>query len=270
MMETKIGFIGLGSIGEGVAKNLVRNGYRLTIKSPRSLQGNAREEFIKGFQQLGSVKAVDTCKEVAANSDIIFSVVRDDTETQEVMWGKDGVLAGITSGSVIIIASTVSPSICQKLALDASKMGVEVVDSPVSGGRVGAKNGTLTLMVGGPKNAFERIEPVLKVVSKNIFYMGDVGMGQITKLANQIVLACNQMSTAEGLSFAVKAGIPLKTIVDVVKVSTGRSWVIENWESLSRPVALIRKDCKLALEHADNIGAKLPLTSLVRQLELPR
>ena len=267
-MKTKVGFIGLGAIGEGVAKNLARKGYELTIKPPRMLQGNAREEFIKEFEQLGSVKAVSTCKEVAANSDIIFSIVRDDAETQEVMWGEDGVLAGITSGSIIIIASTVTPSICQKLALAASKMDVEVVDSPVSGGRAGARNGTLTLMVGGQRKAFDRIEPVLKIIGKNIFYLGDVGMGQIAKLANQIMLGCNQISTAEGLSFAVKAGITLETILDVIKVSSGNSWVIDNWKSMTRPIAMLRKDCILALEHANGIGAKLPLTSLVRQLDV--
>lgn len=267
-MKTKLGFIGLGAIGEGMAKNLVRKGYELTVKPPRSLQGNAREEFIKEFQQLGSVKAVSTCKEVAANSDIIFSIVRDDAETQEVMWGEDGVLAGITSGSIIIIASTVSPAICQKLALEARKMDVEVVDSPVSGGRAGAKDGTLTLMVGGQRTTFDRIEPVLKVTGKNIFYIGDVGMGQIAKLTNQIMYACNQMSVAEALSFALKAGIPLKTILDVIKVSRGRSWVVENWEQISRPPLMVRKDVNLAVEYADGIGAKLPLTSLVRQLDV--
>ncbi|MFC1904508.1 NAD(P)-dependent oxidoreductase [Chloroflexota bacterium] len=268
MMKTKVGYIGLGDIGEGMAKNLARTGYGLTIKSPRSLQGKAREEFIKEFQQLGSVKAVSTCKEVAANSDIVFSAVRDDAETHEVMWGEDGVLAGITSGSIIVIISTVSPAICQKLAQDGSKMDVAVIDAPVSGGHAGARDGTLTLIVGGQRNAFDRIEPVLKTVGKNIFYLGDVGMGQIAKLTNQMMLGCNEMAAAEALSFAVKAGIPLETIFDVIKVSSGRSWAIENWERFLRPPTLVRKDCNLAVEYANGIGAKLPLTSLVTQLDV--
>ena len=140
-MATKVGFLGLGEMGKGMAKNLITRGCDLTVF-------DVREEPVNELKQMGA-KTAGTPSDLAAASEVIFTMVRDDAQTEEVMWGKDGILEGIKSGSTIIIVSTASPSLCQRLAKEAGKNGVGVLDAPVSGAKAGAEAGTLTLMIGG-------------------------------------------------------------------------------------------------------------------------
>lgn len=270
-MTTKVGFVGLGEMGKGMAKNLVTKGFDLTVY-------DVSEEPVKELKQLGA-KEAKSLKELAATTDVIFSMVRDDAQTEAVMWGKDGILDGIRSGSTIIINSTLTPSLVQKLAADAAKKGVGVLDSPVSGARTKAEAGTLTLLVGGDESLFKKMEPILKVVGQNIFYMGSVGMGEVAKLANNMILFSSMASTTEGLAFAVKAGFPVKTILDFINVSTGVNWAAQNWELMTSfkkdhsPLAtlnLMYKDLNLGLKYAKEIGVELPLASQFGQIDLWR
>ena len=152
-----------------------------------------------------------------------------------------------------------------------------MLDSPVSGAKAGAEAGTLTLMIGGDESLVKKMEPVLQAVGTNIFYLGGIGLGEVAKLANNIMVVNNTLSSTEGLFFAMKAGIPLKTILELIKLSTGNSWVIEYWSLMAsvkndrRPgstVELMYKDLKLALEYSKTINADLPLSSHSINLDL--
>lgn len=270
-MPPKIGFIGLGEMGKGMAKNLVTRGYDLTVY-------DVRQVLVKELEQLGA-KGASSIEELAAATEVIFSMVRDDAQTQEVMWGKDGVLDVIHKGSAIILTSTVSPSLCQNLAKDAGKKEVGVLDSPVSGAKARAEAGTLTLMVGGEPSLFEKMKPILQAVGTNIFYLGDFGMGQVGKMANNMILFGSMAATTEGFAFAVKAGIPLRTVIEFVKVSTGNTWVAQNWEVFATlkkdhsPTATLNtmyKDLNLALAYAKELNIDLPLCSKMGQIDLWR
>lgn len=268
---TRIGFIGVGVMGGGMAKNLLKRGYELTVY-------DVRAESVNRLKQIGA-KPARSAKEAGAN-EVIFSMVRDDAQTQEVMWGENGVLSGVGSGATIIVSSTVSPSMCQRLGKDAGEKEVGVLDAPVSGGPIGADAGTLTLMVGGDRGLFEKMEPILKGVSKNIFYLGNLGMGQVGKLVNNTILFGNMLSTTDGLAFGMKAGIPLQTILDFVKVSSGNSWVAQNWDTMIVPfkkdhsmtssLSMLYKDLALALKYAKQIGIDLPFSSNLGQMDLFR
>ena len=270
-MATKVGFIDLGEMGKGMAKNLVTKGFDLTVY-------DVREEPVNELKQLGA-KESKSIKELAAATEVIFSMVRDDAQTEEVMWGKDGVLDGIKSGSTIIVASTVSPSLCQRLAKDAAKKGVGVLDSPVSGAKAGAEAGTLTLMIGGDESLVKKMEPVLQAVSANRFRLGDIGMGQVGKVANNMILFSSLSATTEGVAFAAKAGIPVKTLLDFVNVSTGSNWISQHWDAMvglksdHSPTATLHmmyKDLRLCLAYAKEIGVDLPLASRFEQIDLWR
>lgn len=270
-MPSRIGFIGLGEMGRGMAKNLLKKGFDLTVF-------DIREEPLNELASLGARKA-RLARELAAASEVVFSMVRDDAQTQEVMWGRDGVLKGVNSGATIIITSTVSPSLCLKLAREAAKKGVSVLDCPVSGARVGAETGTLALMVGGDEGLFRKMEPVLQAISSYRIYLGPCGMGQVAKLANNMVIFSSIAATTEALQFAVKAGIPVKDLISVLNVSTGSTWVSQRWEALAAvkkdrnpnsTLNVLYRDLKLGLAFARELGIDLPLVSGFEQIDLWR
>jgi len=206
-------------------------------------------------------------------------MVRDDAQTNEVIRGKNGLMEGLKSGSTIVISSTVSPSLCQSLAKEADKKGVGVLDCPVSGAKAGAEAGTLTLMVGGDENVFKKVEPILQAVSKNIFYLGGSGMGEVAKLANNMITFTSIAATTEGLAYGVKAGISLETILELIKVSTGNTWAAQAWDALTvlkedhsatASLHLVYKDLKLGVGYAKEIGVDLPLISQSGNVDLWR
>lgn len=271
-MLFKVGFIGLGNMGKPMAKNLVKKGFDVTVYHYR------REEPVRELVQLGAKRA-STIKELAAATDVVFSMVRDDAQTEEVILGEEGVLKGIKSGSTIIITSTVSPDLCQRISKEASKMGVGVLDSPVSGAEARAIAGTLTLMIGGDENLIKKMNPVFMAISANQFHLGAIGMGQIAKIANNMVLFSSIATTTEALAFGVKAGIPLKTLVATFNVSSGSTYVSQNWEAIaaekknkspSASFTVFSKDLKLALKYAKEMDVELPLISQFGQIDLWR
>ena len=254
-MEARIGFIGLGRMGKPMAKNLIKGKYELTVYD---VVNEAVEEMV----QLGAKKAANP-KELAGACEVIITMVRDDAQTEMVMWGEGGILEGIKAGSTIIITSTVSPSLCQKIAREASGKGVKVLDAPVSGAIPRAEAGTLTLMVGGNESLFGEVRPILEMMGTDIFYIGDIGMGQVAKLANNLALANSLRSGAESVNFATRFGVQLDKILEILNKSTGNSWVIEHWHYITqRPMDLLYKDVQLAFQEAKKMGIELPLGSV--------
>src|SRR5215475_2368131 len=212
-MGKKIGFIGLGNMGEPMATNIAKVGFDLTVY-------DIRPEPLRALEKLGA-KVARSPQEVGERCDIIETIVVNDAQVEEVLLGKDGggVLAGAHPGSIMVIHSTIHPKTCQRIAALAKDKNVGVLDAAVSGAEAGARAGTLSLMVGGDAALLEICRPVFNVIGKNIFHMGDVGMGEVAKLANNLMAIVNMQSTREGLRLARLAGIDEQKMLEVVKAS---------------------------------------------------
>ncbi|MEM4410930.1 MAG: NAD(P)-dependent oxidoreductase [Candidatus Caldarchaeum sp.] len=261
-----VGFIGLGLMGRPMAKNLLAKGFRLAVYN-RS-QGPV--------QELAQLKALP-CKspaEVASQSDIIITMLPDAPEVRQVLAGEEGVLAKIRHGQVIIDMSTVSPIFSKEMATLVKSKGGEMLDAPVSGSTMAAEQGTLTIMVGGSKEAFEKALPVLQAMGKHIYYMGESGAGSFTKLCNQVAVSLNLLGVCEMLLVASKAGLDVKKVIEVVSTGAGGSWQLSNLGPRMvvrdfRPgfkVKHLRKDLRIVREVAESLGLSLPGVSLVAEL----
>ena len=262
-MENKVGFIGLGNIGIPMSKRLVTMGYDLTVHN-RSKE--AQDELVK----MGA-KGVASNREVAENCTLIISLVRDDTQTEEVIVGKDGIITGIQPGTLIIIGSTVSPGLCQRMAKVMSEKGGSLIDAGVSGGTLRAADGTLTIMVGGDKKDYDRALPILQALGKNVFHLGPVGSGEVAKIVNNMALSINYATTLEALMLAKAAGMDIKRALETMEVSSGNSYAVEHWDRLTargiettpggsmRAMPDNNKDLGLALQLADSLDIVLPI-----------
>ncbi|MHA1472953.1 MAG: NAD(P)-dependent oxidoreductase, partial [Promethearchaeota archaeon] len=180
-MEQKIGWIGTGVMGKSMCAHLMKAGYKISVY-------NRSKEKANGLIDMGAIWCSNP-REVAEKSDILFTIVGFPHDVEEVYFGENGILKSIKSGSIIIDMTTSEPSLAQKIYNEARKMGVSSLDAPVSGGDVGAKNGTLAIMIGGDKEAYETILPFFNLMGQNISYMGKEGAGQHTKMSNQILIA---------------------------------------------------------------------------------
>jgi len=270
-MDKKIGFIGLGAMGKPMATNLVKAGFDLTVY-------DICPEPIHELEKLGA-QAAGSAQEVGEQCDIIETIVVDDAQVEEVVLGKDGggVLAGSRPGSIIVIHSTVLPKTCQRIAAVAKDKGVGVLDACVSGAESGAQAGTLSIMIGGDAALVETCRPVFDVIGKKLFHVGEVGMGEVAKIANNLMVIVNQQSTREGLRLARLAGIEPKKMLEVLMASSGDSWASRNWELLrdiavnypGGPEGMAKvgyKDISLAVTVGHDVGAALPITALASQL----
>jgi len=266
MNMKRIGFIGLGVMGKPMAMNLLKAGYPLTVwNRTRSKMDDLLAEGASG---------ADSPKEVAEKSDVVITIVTDSPDVEEVVLGPQGVIHGAHPGLILIDMSTISPTVARKVAEEVSKKGVKMLDAPVSGGDVGAKEGTLSIMVGGPKETFEECLPILKVLGKRITYMGPNGMGQTTKLCNQVICALNIQAVCEGLMLGAKAGLDLEKLLEVVTAGAAGSWMLSNLGPKMakrdfRPGFKIKhqqKDLRLVLSFAAELGLPLPGTALVQQM----
>ncbi|MEM2888107.1 MAG: 2-hydroxy-3-oxopropionate reductase [Candidatus Bathyarchaeia archaeon] len=266
MRSEKIGFIGLGVMGKPMAMNLLNAGYKLTV-------WNRTRSKMDDLLAMGASGA-ESPKEVAEKSDVVITMVSDSSDVEEVVLGPQGVICGAHEGLVLIDMSTISPTVTQKIAQELNAKGVKMLDAPVSGGEIGAKQATLSIMVGGPKETFDRCLPILQVLGKKVTHMGSNGMGQITKLCNQIICALNIQAVCEGLMLGAKAGLDLRKLLDVVTAGAASSWMLSNLgpkmvERDMRPGFKIKhqqKDLKLVLSFAAEIGLPLPGTALVQQM----
>ncbi|MFH1080832.1 MAG: NAD(P)-dependent oxidoreductase [Pseudomonadota bacterium] len=266
----KIGFIGLGEMGSPMAKNLVKSGYTLFVFDIRK---EAADELVK----VGA-KACASPGEVGKSADVIFVMARDTEQVESIVLGDKGFLESCRPGSCIVISATINPLAVQKIAALAEKKKVEVVDAPVSGGRQGAEAGTLTIMAGGNEATFNKIRTVLEKVGKSIFYLGGCGMGEVAKLANNLLLLINMNAAFEAVKLAQNAGLSLDALMQIVKPSTGGSWVMEHWDMVTswkenyKPdgpettIDLIYKDFQLAYSLAKDLKTPLFLSALASQL----
>lgn len=263
----KIGFIGIGSMGNPMSINLLRAGHDLTVY-------DIREEAMEAPVSSGA-KAATSPKEVAQASDIVLTSLPTPEALEEVALGADGVLEGARKGSILIDTSTVSPSTIKKIWAEAKDRGIMVLEAPVSGGVIGAEAGTLTVIVGGDTPVFERCHEILQVIGENIYHVGDVGSGNTVKLVNNLISLANVVVMSEGLVLGVKAGVDPETLHDVIKVSSGRSYALEvklpNYISKGEFIPgfaldLACKDLGLAIDLGREIGVPLSVTGMAQQI----
>ena len=261
-----VGFLGLGIMGEGMARNLLGAGFPLTVWNRTAPKSAA---LVKEGATLGQGPA-----DVAERSDIVFVCVSDTPDVEEVVLGPGGVLVGARPGSLVVDMSTISPATTREISRRLGEGSVHMLDAPVSGGSEGARKGTLSIMVGGDADQVERAIRAFRAMGKTITHVGPVGAGQTVKLVNQIVVVVNMLATAEGLLFAEASGVDLTKTLEAITGGAAGSWMLQNrgpqviardW----RPgfmVDLQQKDLRLALAAADELGVPLLGTGLVFQL----
>jgi 3-hydroxyisobutyrate dehydrogenase-like beta-hydroxyacid dehydrogenase len=272
MRSNRIGIIGLGNIGMPIAVNLLKAGFELSAF-------DVRPERCSEIRAKGGRIATSGLDLVRA-SDYVISLVRDIPQTEEVIHGKDGLWEGPVEGKTLIIMSTILPEFIREFAAFAAARKVTVIDAAISGADVAAKEGTLTIMVGGPEDAFEDTLPLFKAVGRNVFHLGPVGSGMVVKLVNNAIRTVNLYGTREGLKLAVQAGVDPKRLFDVVNVSTGQSWGSDHWERDQREVesygrdpqnsrfSNMAKDRDIALNFAQEIAVDVPLLQLTKKIVL--
>jgi 2-hydroxy-3-oxopropionate reductase len=265
-MVEKIGFIGLGIMGGSMAQNLMEAGHELV------LYNRTREKA----EVLASDRAMvaESPGEVAGACDVVITMLPDSPEVREVVAGENGVLEGIREGSLLIDMSTISPVATRELAAEVKKHGASMIDAPVSGGDVGARQGTLSIMVGGSEDDFERARPLFEVMGQTITHVGETGAGQTAKAANQIVVALTIEAISEALVLGSKAGAAPEKILEALSGGLAGSKVMEvkrekflshDFEPGFR-VELHRKDLGIALTAGREYGVPLPVTAIVDQM----
>ncbi len=262
----RIGFIGLGIMGKPMAQNLLKAGYPLTVV----------ERASAGTQELiaaGASVRPTPCA-VAEASDVVITMLPDSPQVEEVILGPDGVLEGLRPGGLVIDMSTVLPGTARRVAAAARERGVDALDAPVSGGEVGARNATLSIMVGGPAAAFERARPIFEKLGRNIVHVGEAGAGQVAKAANQIVVAVTIEAVSEALVLAAKAGADPARVREALLGGFAQSRILDlhgnrilqrNFQPGFK-TRLHRKDLNIILATARELGVALPATSIVAEL----
>jgi len=259
-------FIGLGVMGYPMAGYLAKNGHDVTVYNRTTAKAEA------WCQEFGGQSAMSPAA-AARDAEIVFSCVGNDDDVREVLLGDDGVLAAISSGSMIVDHTTASATVAREVAAIAADKSVGFLDAPVSGGQAGAENGQLTVMAGGTSGDFERAAPVIDCYAKAITHIGPVGAGQLAKMVNQICIAGVVQGLAEGLHFAKKAGLDPAVVIESISKGAAQSWQMENrWQTMVNDefefgfaVDWMRKDLAIALDEASENGATLELTRLVDQ-----
>lgn len=262
----KVGFIGLGIMGRGMTRNLMKAGFDVTI-------WNRTTSKMQPFIDEGASGA-SSPKEVAENADIILICVSDTPDVQAVLYGDEGVLAGLSTGKLIIDHSTISPHATLEMAKDVNEAGAHWLDAPISGGNEGAENGTLSIMIGGDEAQVQRAMPALEAMGKTITHVGEQGAGQMVKLVNQILVVVTGMAVSEAMLFAQAGGLDLQRTLSAVEGGAAGSWMLSNRGSQMivrdwRPgftINLQQKDLRLVLEAADQLGIPLLATNLVFNL----
>jgi 2-hydroxy-3-oxopropionate reductase len=261
-----LGFIGLGIMGAPVAGHLIASGHTVTTSTHRKPAPAELAE--KG------IKSVATPKAVAEASDIIFLMLPDTPQVEEVLFGANGVAEGLSSGKIVVDMSSISPIETKVFAKKIIDAGCDYIDAPVSGGEVGAKAASLTIMVGGSEAGFETVKPFFELMGKNITLVGEAGAGQVTKVANQIIVALNIEAVSEALLFASKAGADPAKVRQALMGGFAASRILEvHGERMIKRtfnpgfrIALHQKDLNLALQGARALGVSLPNTANAQEL----
>ena len=265
-MAEKVGFIGLGIMGKPMAKNLIEAGYDVVVY-------NRTREKAEDLASEGATVA-DSPKGVAEQSDIIITMLPDSPQVKEVLAGEDGVLEGVREGALIVDMSTISPVVTEELSQKAKEKGASMLDAPVSGGDVGAIEGTLAIMVGGSEEDFERAKPLFEVMGKTVTHVGPSGTGQVVKAANQIVVALTIEAVSEALVLGSKGGVAPEKILDVLGgglagnkvMELKREKMLEHSFDPGFRIELHHKDLGIALAAGREYGVTLPVTAIVDQM----
>ena len=265
-MPEQIGFVGLGIMGRPMVRNLMKAGYSVTVYD---IVSDAVEELASE----GATPATSS-DEVASKTDTIITMLPDSADSERAILGEGGVLAGAKKGSIIIDMSSIAPSMSQKIFQECSKEGVEMMDAPVSGGEPGAINATLAIMVGGKQEIFDQCYDLLSVMGSNVVLTGDIGAGNITKLANQIIVAANIEALSEAMVLAQKAGVDPERVFNAIRGGLAGSTVMEakapmmldrNFRAGFR-IRLHQKDLRNVLQTAQELNVPLPVTALLQQM----
>lgn len=257
-MKPRVGVIGLGLMGAPMAANFMKAGFPVTV-------WNRTAEKSQKLAKLGAAVAQSPA-ELAGQVEILLTIVSDPPALEEVLWGKQGALGGLKSGSVLIDSSTVSPALARRVSKACEEKSVGFLDAPVTGGTWGAEKGELVFMVGGEKDVFERVRPALEAVGKRFFLLGPNGAGQTIKLAMNLILALQVQALAEGLELVTRAGVEGEKLIEVLQSSMGRAAVLDVKAPVilkrdftpSFPLRLMHKDIRLAMELAKENGLELP------------
>ena len=262
-----IAFIGMGTMGTPMALNLLKAGHNVVVH-------NRTRDREMPLAEAGAKRAASP-KEAALDADIVITCVSDSPDVEAVMVGSDGVIHGAKAGAIAIDMSTISPTVTRTIASTLSTSHIAMLDAPISGGSEGAKNGTLSIMVGGEAADVETAMPVFQAMGKTITHVGSIGAGQLTKAINQIIIAGTYWGVAEGMVMGLKAGLDMEKVVQAVGGGAAGSWglinrsdnMLKNDYPLGFRTRFHRKDLNIALEAARELGVPLPIAAYVEQVE---
>jgi len=265
-LETTVGFVGLGIMGMPMAGNLIKAGFDLTVY-------NRTRPRTDGLVSAGA-RCADSPRDVASKTGVVITMVSDTPDVEEVILGEQGVIEGIRPDAVVIDMSTISPQATIRIAGCLQERKAHMLDAPVSGGEQGAIDGTLSIMVGGEAEVYERCLPIFNAMGRSIIHIGPIGMGQTVKLMNQILVAGTLNAVVEALVFAHRSGVDLERAISAVTGGAAGSWQLANLAPRIirrdfRPgfmIDLMQKDLGLVLEAAASMKIPLPTTSLVHQM----
>ncbi|MCH7559735.1 MAG: 2-hydroxy-3-oxopropionate reductase [Planctomycetes bacterium] len=262
----KIGFIGLGIMGKPMAKNLLKAGYPLIVYD---IVPDKAEDVVEAGAKAGS-----SSKDVAEKSEIVITMLPNSPEVKEAVLGKNGVLEGAKPGTILIDMSSIAPLAGKEVAERAKEQGVIMLDAPVSGGEPKAIDGTLAIMVGGPQETFDEVEGILGVMGASVTRVGEIGSGNMTKLANQIIVALNIAAMSEAMVLATKSGVAPENVYQAIRGGLAGSTVLDakmplvlqgNFKPGFR-IELHIKDLANALDTAEDVGVPVPLSSAVMEV----
>ncbi|MFZ7102774.1 MAG: NAD(P)-dependent oxidoreductase [Peptococcaceae bacterium] len=263
----KLGFIGLGAMGKPMAQNLLNANYRLYVY-------DIVEKSADEMANSGAYKCLNP-QDLATKVDVIITMLPNSAIVESVMTGSTGIFSGAREGQIIIDMSSVAPHSTQKMAALAAEKGLKYLDAPVSGGATGACAGTLTIMVGGEKEVFEAVKPVLNILGNKIKHIGQVSLGDAVKLINNLLLGVSMSAVAEALVLGKKLGLDPEVMFEMIKSSSGRSYALEAkvpnfiFKNAFNPgfaIDLQYKDLELAIETGKRLGVPLPVTNIAQQV----
>ncbi len=262
----KVAFLGLGVMGGPMARHLAAKGHEVTVYNRTASKAQAWAKANNGA-------SAATPRDAAKDAEIVFCCVGNDDDLRAVVLGEDGALAGMSKGAIFVDHTTASANVARELSEQARAKGVPFIDAPVSGGQAGAENGVLTVMCGGEASAYAKVEPVIMSFARACRLMGPSGAGQLTKMVNQLCIAGLVQGLAEGLHFAMRAGLDPNAVVEVISKGAAQSWQMENRHKTMAEgkfdfgfaVDWMRKDLSICLDEARRNGAQLPVAALVDQ-----
>lgn len=265
-MTQRIGYIGLGLMGKSIARNLLKGGYPLTVY-------NRSRPAIDELVAEGAV-AAESPRHVAEASDVVFTNLPDTPDVEQVVLGPGGVVGGLRAGMIWVDNSSIKPEVSRRIAVTLAQLGVAALDAPVSGGDIGARNGTLAIMVGGPRETFDKVVPIFQAMGKTITYVGESGAGQVAKACNQIMVAAQMVAMGELLLLAQMAGVDPRRVVEAIRGGAAQCWTLDvkpprlfsGERGPGFKAHMMHKDLAIVIDTARAYGMPLPSATVHTQL----